>query len=133
MLPILQLQTFSKIKSGLVSANFCKQKYKITVSQGSIQLFLSFILVILTWCLALVIFSGWTRVPRTSSFPEVDLISKIRGASDNDGIWDRIDRTVEKQPRNLARALHGIRMQVTNNITQFSENEEIYGFQTREI
>jgi len=75
---ILQQIYYTTIDNGtLVNATFGKQSYAIGVAKGQTQIFVSFTVIIFLWCLIITMVSGIYRVPRFSSFSEMDIPGKV--------------------------------------------------------
>jgi hypothetical protein len=111
LLPLVQGQAFLYSHSDHqdIMASFCKESYKIVLSQPSLQIFTAFSVIILVWCLVLLAVSGISRRPEVSSFPELDLVSKIP-VYNEDGFCGVCSRISEAPVRDIGKEIGDTRI-----------------------
>ena len=80
LLPLIQQQGFGvpSYEEPILNASFRRQSYKITVESVSTQIYTTFTLVILAFCLIIIVLSHFDRIPETSFCPEADIIGKMK-------------------------------------------------------
>lgn len=102
--------------SAIVKARFRQSQYKLIVGQSSVQIFTTFTVIILLWCVVLLSLSCFNRVPEVSIFPELDLASKIPVPTGDKGLCGTAARLVKKKGREIVRELHGVMVQVVEQV-----------------
>lgn len=114
-LPLLQEQAFSIASEKVTLTGIVNtQTYKITIAHSSWKIFTVFSFSILIWCTGLLMYSGFNRVPEVSSFPELDLISKLSFTTERDSDSSRLSQVAaqffENKLRHIAKGTYGVKL-----------------------
>jgi hypothetical protein len=89
---------------------------RLETYRRSEQIFTAFTVIILLWCVVLLSLSCFYRLPEVISvFPELDLASKIPVPPGDEGLCG-IARLVRTKPREIVRQLHGVMVQVVEQV-----------------
>lgn len=111
---IIQQWSFPSASEYQVNATFCKERNKILVSLGSMQVFSVFGSVILIWSLTLLAVSSRRRRPEVSSFPDMDLMSSISVDQGRENISELARQMREIKSRDIENVLGGIYLRTSN-------------------
>lgn len=119
-LPLVQEQAFSiSSEKVILNAIVNRQSYKIVIADSSWKIFMVFSFSILIWCTGLLVYAGFNRIPEVSSFPELDLISKLSFISERDSDSNRLIQVaaqfLENKLRHMAKGIYGVKLSVEEN------------------
>jgi hypothetical protein len=105
--PLRQRIYYSDYGSPSLKAIVCKEVYRISLAQDSIQIFTAGSLVVFLWRLSVLATSSYNRMPEVSAFPDLGLVSKIPEKPKDEGLREVSTRL---RNRDIARAVSRVRV-----------------------
>ena len=113
LLPFIQQQGLGvpSYEEPILNASFRRQSYKISVARSSTQIFISFTLTILVFCLIVMLLSHFDRIPEISSCTEFDIIAKMT-FKDKTPEAKLSSQIFERKPHDMVKAMSGVRLHV---------------------
>jgi hypothetical protein len=125
--PLVQEQSLAT-PSEILAAVVNTPGYRVVIADSCWKMFTAFSFSILVWCIGLLTYSGFTRIPEISLFPELDLVSKLSFTLEGYSDWKRFSQVAaglfERKSRDMTKLLYGVRLGVEEDHSCLDIGEE---------